>query len=270
VGKASSAKKIARVARSSGSRRSGQRRNLGFPITVSLVVVLGLLLVGFARSNQQASAHPQIYTKTGGDHWHAAYGIYLCDHFVSPLGDGAAGDQLGIHTHSDGVIHIHPFVASSAGTNAQLGVFMDDTDSKLSNTKISLPDGTVMEEGKDKCDGKAAIVEVAYWADAADAAAGKKPTTIFTDDFDKIRFKQDRSAFTIAFLPEGKKIPAPTSIPTLDNLTDLGTATSSAPGTSGDTTTSSAPGDTGSSTTTSAPGGTTSSTSSETTSSTTG
>jgi hypothetical protein len=255
MGKASSAKKVARVARSGGSRTKGQRRNLGFPITIGAIVVLGLLLVGFARNNQQAEAHPQIYTGSTGDHWHAAYGIYLCDHFASPLNDGPAGDQLGIHTHGDGVIHIHPFVSSSAGTNAQLGVFLEDTDTTVSNTKISLPDGTVMEEGKDKCDGKSAIVQVAYWANAADAAAGKKPTTVFTDDFSKIRFKNDRAAYTIAFLPEGATIPAPESIPTLDNLSDVGGATSStAPGA---TTSSTAPGGSTSST---APGGTTGST----------
>jgi hypothetical protein len=233
MGKASSAKKVARVARSGGSRHSGQRRNYAFPLTVAGIVLAGVLLVAFARSNQQASAHPQIYTGTSGDHWHAAYGFYLCDHFADPLTDGPAGDQLGIHTHGDGIIHIHPFVSGSAGANAKLGLFLDDTGATVTNTKITLPSGDTFEEGTDQCAGKDAIVLVAYWRSADDAAAGEKPTTVFTDDFGDIRFKEDRAAFTIAFLPEGADIPAPPSIPTLDNLTDVGT--NSAPG--GSTTT---------------------------------
>jgi hypothetical protein len=51
-------------------------------------------------------------------------------------------------------------------------------------------------------------------------------------------------AFTIAFLPEGAKVPAPTSIPTLDQLTDVpGASTTTVPG---ETTSSTAPGDTSS------------------------
>jgi hypothetical protein len=215
-----------------------------FPALLGLIVIVGTLLVVFARSNQQAEAHPQIYTGTSGDHWHVAYGIYICDHFVDPLSDGPAGDQLGIHTHADGVIHVHPFQSSSAGTNAQLGVFLQDTDVTLTDSKISLPDGTTMEEGKDTCDGKPATWSIAYWTNADEAAKGAKPTTIFTSDFSKIRFKDNLAAITIAFLPEGETIPPPPSIATLHNLSDVPGATSTtAPGAS---TSSTAPGATSS------------------------
>jgi hypothetical protein len=73
MGKASSAKKVARAARAGGSRRAGQRRALGFPLTVFLVVVLGLTLVGFARSERITNAEPKV-----GDHIHAAYSVYTC------------------------------------------------------------------------------------------------------------------------------------------------------------------------------------------------
>ena len=52
------------------------------------------------------------------DHWHAAYGVYLCDDFAPPITDER--DPKGIHTHGDGIIHIHPFVRSSPGKNATL------------------------------------------------------------------------------------------------------------------------------------------------------
>jgi len=73
MGKASSAKKVARAARAGGTRRAGQRRPLGFPITVAAVVILGVLLVGFARNQRDANAKPEV-----GDHWHAAYGVFTC------------------------------------------------------------------------------------------------------------------------------------------------------------------------------------------------
>src|SRR3954451_2309841 len=73
MGKASSAKKVARAARAGGSRRAGQRRALGFPMAVFLVVGLGLTLVFFARSERITNAEPKV-----GDHIHAAYSVYTC------------------------------------------------------------------------------------------------------------------------------------------------------------------------------------------------
>ena len=58
MGKASSAKKVARAARAGGSRRAGQRRQLGFPIAVGLVIVLGVLIVFVARDRRNADAFP--------------------------------------------------------------------------------------------------------------------------------------------------------------------------------------------------------------------
>ena len=60
-----------------------------------------------------SAAAPSYLTK---DHWHAAYGMYVCDHFLPPVTD-AKEDVLGIHTHGEGVIHIHPFSAAASGDN---------------------------------------------------------------------------------------------------------------------------------------------------------
>ncbi|SRR6266508_660547 len=245
MGKASSAKKVARAARAGGTRRIGRQRNLGFPITIAVIIVLGILLVITARDRRQATAAPKVNV----DHWHAAYGIYLCDHFLDPQPQEAT-DALGIHTHGEGVIHIHPFLDSAAGTNARLGLFFDDVQIEVTDKKISAS-GETKQEGKDKCDGKDAIVQVAAWNNADDATAGKKPTQVFTNDFSKIRFRNDRMAFTIAFLPEDATIPAPESIPELDRLTDVPGATTTT--VAGDTSSTTAPGDTSSTT---APGDT--------------
>ena len=57
-----------------------------------------------------------------GDHWHAVFAIYACGDFLAVQDPN---DPLGIHTHSDGLIHIHPFEEEAAGENATLGVFFE-------------------------------------------------------------------------------------------------------------------------------------------------
>jgi hypothetical protein len=257
MGKASSSKKVARAARAGGSRRPGQRRNIGFPVLITVIVVLGVTLVLFARGEREANAEP----RRGEDHWHAAYGIYACDSFQPSLSD-VGQDTLGIHTHNDGVIHIHPFLDSAAGTHAQIGIWFDQVQLNVEDDRIVLPDGTEYKEGEDDCDGEDAIVQVWRWAAASDAQEGKEPAEVITEDFDDIRFRSDREAYTIAFAPEDAEIPAPESIPTLDNLSDvLEAPTTTEPGGSTSTTagSSTTTGDTTS--TTAADPGTTSSTS---------
>ena len=75
---------------------------MGFPLAVGLVVVLGSLLVLWARSDREATSAPRV-----GDHWHSAYDVYVCDDFRSKI--VVETDPNGIHTHSDGLIHILQF-----------------------------------------------------------------------------------------------------------------------------------------------------------------
>lgn len=225
MGKASSAKKVARAARAGGNRRPGQRRNLGFPITMVVVVALGVGLVAYARENRTADAEPtsQASNPEDSDHWHAAFGFYLCDSFVrSEPGPADVGeDALGIHTHEDSVIHIHPFIDSAAGRNATLGVFLDQIDVEMSNDTLTFPDGEVWEEGETMCGDQEGRLVVAKWNDARDAES-EDPNELITEDFDGIRFRQDLEAYTIAFLPDGEPVPArPGIIASLEGLTDV-------------------------------------------------
>lgn len=54
-----------------------------------------------------------------GDHWHASYEVVLCGRPEPQL----AYSPGNIHTHGDGVIHIHPATPEEAGSNAHLGRF---------------------------------------------------------------------------------------------------------------------------------------------------
>src|SRR6266508_2699473 len=239
MGKASSAKKVARAARAAGGKRARQRRNLGFPAMIIAVLVAGLGLIVYAATERRAVAQPLTT-----DHWHAAYNIDTCGTIQPPDSDLNGQDLVGIHTHGDKVIHIHPFLDSAAGQNADLGKFFEDIGLQVTDTSIVLPDGTTFEEGTDTCDDEPGRLVVARWDSAEKAAAGENPSQIYTDDFANIRFRNDREAYTIAFLPEGDDIPAPDSIATLDQLSDVVGAPNASTTTVPGETTTTAPTDT--------------------------
>jgi hypothetical protein len=231
VGKASSTKKVARLAGTSSKTKVRTSRSLTFPIIVVVVVALGLALVAFARTSSTASADTP---PTLSDHWHAAYGIYVCDQWLTSIqnqNDSVDGVPWGIHTHGDGVIHIHPFNSAAAGKNADLGQFFKTAGIKMSDTKLELPEGLgTFEEGNDtpvgdpskpagKCGDQPGSLKVLMW-DNANSSADPK---VFITDFNNIRFVNDRMAFTIAFVPDDADLSSlkPPSVPTLDELTDV-------------------------------------------------
>lgn len=204
-----------------------------FPAALLVVVALGTLLVVFARENRSAEAlEPPLLS----DHWHSAYGIYICDQFLADLPEFIAPQNAGNHTHGDGLLHIHPFSSSRTGDNATLSNFFDDAGEVLGNTgglgddSIAVPGGETFSEGDDTCDGDGeAIVQVAVWNSAQAALDGDDPA-IVTDNVDEIRFGNDGEAFTVAFAPEGADIPPPPSTGALGAVgSDLGVPTDSIP-----------------------------------------
>lgn len=214
MGKASSAKKVARAARA-GGRSPREAPKVGFPLAIFAIVLLGSLLVFYARSSREpaSAAAPSYLAK---DHWHAAYGMYVCDHFLPPVTD-AKEDVLGIHTHGEGVIHIHPFSAAASGDKARMGLFADMVGVDFTDDGWKMPDGTEYKTGYD-CGGKPGKFAVYRYAVDDPNGAGD----VFESNIDNIVFRQDRDAYVIAILPEGAEPPPlPPSISELDNLTDL-------------------------------------------------
>jgi len=209
---------------------------------MALVVIVGFAGIFFSRDERRSAAvgNDKTAPVANKDHWHAAVGFYLCDGFADPVTEQR--DPQGIHTHGDGVIHIHPFVRTAAGNNAKLSVFTDTVRMTLTDTEIRLPGGKTFKEGSTKCAGKPAIMQVQI--------DGKKVVTTGIRD---IKLK-DRQLLTVAFAPAGTKLPEPPSRATLNNLEDVaptGAATSSVP--ASDSTASTAPPADGSSATTAKP-----------------
>ena len=217
-----SARAVKRAARSAnlsgGSGRRLRQRSLGFPMLLVAIFVLGSALVAYAYSvnASQNETRPQQLI----DHWHSAYAVWDCvdgengyDENGEPIFKPvftSSRDERGVHSHQDGVIHIHPFVSTTSGKNANFDAFMSemgltDEGARITDDAIHMPDGTRLEEGVD-CGGEPAIIQIARWYRLSQT--DKKPI-IYTEDLGKVRFLANGEAFTIARAPEGAEIPPP-------------------------------------------------------------
>ncbi|HET6773018.1 MAG TPA: hypothetical protein VFH36_06895 [Acidimicrobiales bacterium] len=221
MGKASSSKKVARAARAGGRSSGSKQRNLLFPSVIGVIVLLGTGLIAFAANERKSEA--DIAPVANQDHWHAAIEISICGEPQPATAEFES--RIGIHTHGDGVIHIHPFSDGGAGENATLGAYLEGAGIELTDSKLTIGDES-WEEGEDDCDGEAAELIVAQWKDVQ--STDENPALI-RRDFGDIRFREDGEGYTIAFVPEGTTdIPKPESAAQLAELgaADAATATS--------------------------------------------
>ncbi|MHB1139330.1 MAG: hypothetical protein ACYC2O_10275 [Microthrixaceae bacterium] len=219
MGKASSAKKIKRVQQAGVSRAPGQRRNLGYPALIGGIIVVGMVLVFFARGEREAQATEAPVANQ--DHWHAAFGIDICGQFQANVADFGP-DAKGIHTHQDGLIHVHPFVGAAAGDKATFQVFADQIGLELDDGSFTLPDGTTYADG-DPCtdeDGKETDGRVALYVWPPQATDATEPEVI-TEDLGATRFAQDGQAFVLAFAPKDAEPKLPPSLPELQAPSDM-------------------------------------------------
>ncbi len=259
MGKASSSKKVARAARAGGRVSSGQPRGLLFPGILTLIVVLGVALIVYARnerSNEDLGGVPQL-----SDHIHQALAVNICG-TEQPVVPEWEPSPIGIHTHGDGVMHIHPFSQLGVGFNATLGRFIESArtegglDFALSDSKLEYLDETY-EEGKAECEGvEDPVLRLAYWENVQDEESLPE---IVTGEFGERRLTENGGGFTIFYGDPDADIPKPSNA---EQLTELGAAdgpsTLPDPEVANTTTSSSVSGN--STTTTTAAGGTTTTT----------
>jgi len=99
------------------------------PVVFIIVIVLGILATLFIVRG--ATGAPRI----NQDHWHATYQIFICGKRQPNLPTWEAG----VHTHADGVIHIHPFTPSEEGAGARLVKWFEYGGGKLTQTEMQLP-----------------------------------------------------------------------------------------------------------------------------------
>lgn len=215
MGRASSTKKVARAARAGGGRTYSAKRPIGWYSAMALVVILGTLVLVVSvqdRKEQVAAEATKVAPfeqgseeNPAGDHWHSAYGVYACDEFL-PFLEDPGRDPDGIHTHGDGIIHIHPFTRRAAGDNAVFGVFEELMGMTFDEDRIEY-DGKTFKDGDD-CDGEPG--EVRFLVNGKEVKG------------DPSDYKyEDRDVIVVAFAPKDKKIPALPWADTLNNLSDV-------------------------------------------------
>lgn len=231
MGKASSNKKIQRVQRAGTTKVAGQRRPLGFPLLLAAIVIVGSVLIYFARDARVASA--AIKPEVNRDHWHVAFGVYKCDEYpgdAQSLND-AKPDVLGIHSHGDGLIHIHPFSSGVAGKRATFGAFADQVGIELSDGSATVPTAggddltlttgdtcEITGDGGEKTKEKAELKMFVWPPQANDKIKPK----IYTENLGDIRFVEDQGIMALALVPKGTtNIPLPPSISQLSSPSDL-------------------------------------------------
>lgn len=236
AGASSSTKKAAKLAQRGKGQKIRFQGGTLFPLVVAIVVVLGTALVVYARQSRPAA---DASSPTIDEHWHHAYGFYLCDTWFQLQGDLEERDsagflntdfaRTGVHSHSDGVIHWHAFSGAATGANARLGVFLDNYDVELTNDRLAFPEEQrsflpyqqetgVFEEGETTCtidgDEKDAELKVVVWDNYTDTDDG----TTFIADFGNIALDQDSMVLTIAFVPSGTDVEMPPWTPDLPDL----------------------------------------------------
>jgi hypothetical protein len=240
----SSTKKAAKLAKSGQGKKVRFQGGTLFPVVVTVIIVLGLALVVYARQSRpsvDASGAPTL-----SDHWHHAYGFYLCDTWFKLEGNAEQQgtdnftqyQRSGIHSHDDGLIHWHPFSSAAIGSNATLGVFLDTYDVDLTNDKLTFPESQrsaletqlaeqppsddilVWEDGDDcTIDGsdESAELKVVVWNNFTDTDDG----TTYIADFDNIRLDRDQMVVAIAFVPDDTDVSMPPWAPELPSLGEI-------------------------------------------------
>ena len=232
-----SSKKVAKAARAgaTSSSSSGDQRALGFPMALAGIMIAGIALVFFAWNGRDVAA----LQPTFGDHWHAPYGIYDCtdDSFQDPIQDPET-TNAGIHTHSDGVVHIHPFSSTATGNAATLGVFLEATEAQIEDdVALTFANRPELSEDGVQCGGEDAVLQIALFP-----AGATEPTEFITENLNDYRFTGDQDGFVIALAPLGADIPPPPadalataqaaspSVLRTDGLTDLTSLDGAEPG----------------------------------------
>jgi len=119
-------------------------------LVATLIVAVAL---GDGSSGERDSGAPRI-----GAHWHAPYAIFIGDQ-LQPNIQQVITPQ-GVHTHGDGVIHIHPHIPVAEGSGARLANFFGDQGGKLTNSEMRIPGRTETYKNGDLVDGKRAELRI--------------------------------------------------------------------------------------------------------------
>ena len=150
------------------------------PVVGIIFVVFGIL--GFLFIVRSATGAPRI-----GDHWHIPYQFFAC----GEKQPNAPVWETGVHTHADGIIHIHPFQTFEEGSGARLVKWFEYGGGKLTNTEVRIPGSSKAYKNGDTCsDGRPGEVQVfvtRVGATTEERLRGNDLTRFIPHDGDRVR-----------------------------------------------------------------------------------
>ena len=114
--------------------RSRRLTRLVVGIAAGALLLAGGLGLALTMMDDEAAA---IMLPGNGDHWHARYRVEIDGQELAifPPSDGD------IHSHGDGLVHIHPHSDATAGHAATLSAFFTSLGGELTDASLRLPDG---------------------------------------------------------------------------------------------------------------------------------
>ena len=206
MGKASSAKKVARAAGIGGSRAYGTRPPWMYYAGVALLVLLGVIGVFNAREfrtnqiNKNGNTPPTVGQSPP---WYEGFAVEACGKLLPPIQTNK--NPYGITTRG-GIIYISPTVKSAAGSNATLGKLATSIGMTLNAAQVQVPGGKLYTDGQ-TCEGKPGHVYVMTWGNpampASDGTLQNKKTAQdpCSPDCASGVLLADDQLVTVAFLP---------------------------------------------------------------------
>jgi len=216
-----SPRRVPRLAARAGTAASRVWHTSLGRVVIFALVLLGLSLAGVlwlkpvTVDSATAPKPPNPRTGSGGDHWHTAFGVDLCGEWLAnpPTFETAVANPnvyVGLNTHGDGYIDIHPYNLTEGGAHATTGLFFSYAGWKLSDTSISVWSGpSVAPDDKTWSNGKACPVGtpdaglpgLVRWAVDCRVMTGNPSDYVL----------HDRQIFALAFLPADAPLPVPPS-----------------------------------------------------------
>ncbi len=132
--------------------RAELRRFILVALPFSVLVALAASAAVNIVSGSDPTGEPRI-----ASHWHASYQVWVCGERQPNL----PGWESGVHTHGDGIIHIHPFQTFEEGRGSRLVMFFEYGGGRLTLTEMQLPGTRLTVRNGDECpDGAAGVLQI--------------------------------------------------------------------------------------------------------------
>ncbi|MFT7601404.1 MAG: hypothetical protein ACI8TP_004357 [Acidimicrobiales bacterium] len=172
-----------------------QGRSWFLPVVV-VIALIGVAAVAVLASQRESNVG--IAPRALVDHWHGALLIHDCGTDLPFSADD--NDPEGVHTHGDGLMHVHPFTSAAAGKNATLGAYLRATGGVLTDDLYVPGPGEVPTQLDEavQCAGEDSQLVLAYWDDP-----DSETPEIITTDLNNFPITADNFALTLARVPVG-------------------------------------------------------------------